>query len=99
MQFPDESMESEAIAFREEFFDCDEHEVNGSYKWDTKRYPYGEWLQIIKDNLDESKINPKFCPSHTFFALNQENQVVGVINFRHSITNFTHKGNCVPNAL
>jgi len=88
LQYPDESMEAEAIAFRQEFIGAGESEISGSYKWDTLRYSYGEWLQIIRDNLDEKKVSPRFGPSQTFFALNRERQVVGVINFRHVITDF-----------
>lgn len=52
------------------------------------KYSYEEWLHIITNNLDSAKANPKFGLSKTLFAINHENQIVGIVNFRYTITNF-----------
>ena len=52
------------------------------------KYTYSDWLQIIKNNLNEDIINPRFGLSHTLFAINDEGEIIGIVNFRHSLTNF-----------
>lgn len=86
--FPSMEMELPALNFKKEFFDNDEKTINGSYKLDMDKYTYSYWLQIIKDNLSEDIINPRFGLSHTLFAVNDEGEIIGIVNFRHSITDF-----------
>lgn len=86
--FPNPEMESAALAFKQEFYDHGEKTINGSYKFDNEKYSYGEWLEIIHNNLDPEKYNPKFGFSHTLFAVNDSGRIVGIINFRHAITDF-----------
>lgn len=86
--FPNQDMELMALEFKKEFFDYGEKTINGSYKFDMDKYTYSEWLQIIKDNLDGERVNPKFGLSHTLFAVNTKKQIVGIVNFRHILTDF-----------
>jgi len=86
--FPVESLEERAIEFRQEFFSAGETSISGSYKFDMNRHTYAEWLQILRDSLSEETANPKFGVSETYFAVNEENEIVGIINFRHDITPF-----------
>jgi len=86
--FPVEIMEESAIEFRQEFFSAGETSISGSYKFDMCRHTYAEWLQILKDNLSAETVNPKFGVSETYFAVNEENEIVGIINFRHTLTEF-----------
>lgn len=86
--FPVEIMEESAIEFRQEFFSAGETSISGSYKFDMCRHTYAEWLQILKDNLSTETVNPKFGVSETYFAVNEENEIVGIINFRHTLTEF-----------
>lgn len=88
LKFPGETMGKEAIEFRQEFFDKGENAINGGYKWDSFRYTYKEWLEVIRDNLDKDKVNPKFGFSHTMFAVDSQDRIVGVVNFRHEMTDF-----------
>jgi len=76
------------LEFRQEFFDAGEQTISGSYKWDTNRYTYSEWLNILKSNLTTETANPKFGVSETYFAVNEEEVIVGIINFRHTLTDF-----------
>lgn len=86
--FPNEEMEKEALDFKKEFIDNGEKTIDGSYKLDMDKYSYTEWLGIIRDNLDAKKVNPKFGFSHTFFAVRDDNKIVGIVNFRHTLTDF-----------
>lgn len=86
--FPCEEMEMKALEFKREFFENGEQTINGSYKLDMDRYIYSEWLQIIRDNLDKDKVNPKFGFSHTLFAINEDKKIIGIVNFRHVLTDF-----------
>lgn len=86
--FPEVGMEEAALAFKQEFFSAGENSISGSYKLDMNRYTYTEWLQILKGNLSEETVNPKFGVSETYFAVNDEEMIVGIINFRHTLTPF-----------
>jgi len=86
--FPVESMEESAVEFRQEFFAAGETSISGSYKFDMNRHTYAEWLQILRGNLSLETVNPKFGVSETYFAVNEENEIVGIINLRHTLTEF-----------
>lgn len=86
--FPSTEMELHALNFKREFFDNGEKTINGSYKLDMDKYTYSDWVQIIKDNLRVDTVNPKFGLSHTLFAVNNEGEIIGIVNFRHSRTDF-----------
>ncbi len=86
--FPRKDMESAAEEFKQEFFDAGEKSISGSYKFDMNRYSYTEWLQNLVDNLSEDTANPKFGVSETYFALDEDGNIVGIINFRHTMTEF-----------
>lgn len=86
--FPNEEMESEVLKFKKDFFENGEKTIHGSYKLDNEKYSYKEWLQIIKNNLDKEKLNPKFGLSHTLFAIKNDGTIVGIINLRNTITDF-----------
>ena len=86
--FPSMEMELQALSFKREFFGNGEKTINGSYKFDMDKYTYSDWLQIIKNNLNEDTINPRFGLSHTLFAVNNEEEIIGIVNFRHSLTDF-----------
>lgn len=86
--FPTTNMESKVLDFKNDFFHHGEYTIHGGYKLDNDKYTYFEWLEMIKNNLKEDKYNPKFGYSHTLFAVNTEGTIVGVINFRHTITEF-----------
>lgn len=86
---PNFAMKEKAVDFRQEFFDIGEMVINGSYKLDmVEKYTYEEWVDIIHTNLDKEKSNPKFGTSETYFAVDDDDEIVGIINFRHTITDF-----------
>lgn len=86
--FPTENMKAAALAFRQEFFDSGEKTIYGSYKFDMEQYSYEDWVQMMRDNLSTETVSSKFGVSETYFAVNEEAKIVGIINFRHELTPF-----------
>ena len=86
--FPKSNMEKAVLAFKQDFFDCGERTINGSYKLDGDKYTYAEWLKMITDNLHKETVDSRYGTSQTFFAIDAEQKIVGVITFRHELTDF-----------
>lgn len=89
--FPEENRKEDALAFRQEFFDAGEQTINGSYKLDMPQYSYEEWVALMRENLSKETVDPKFGMSETYFAVDERNYIVGIINFRHELTPFYAK--------
>ena len=85
---PSADMEQRALDFKQQFFDAGERIISGSYKLDQDRYTYADWLAILESNRSRETANPKFGVSDTFFAENEEHELVGVINIRYELTPF-----------
>lgn len=73
-------METQAMAFKQKFYDAEECVIYGSYKLDQDRYFYADWLNILEHNRSEETANPKFGVSDTFFAKNEAGELVGIIS-------------------
>lgn len=86
--FPTIDMKEEAMEFKRKFYENGEKTINGSYKLDVDRYSYSEWIEIITSNTNVETANPKFGVSDTFFGLNEENEIVGIITIRYDLTEF-----------
>ena len=86
--FPTMEMEADAMEFKQKFYDNGENTIFGSYKLDVDRYSYSEWLEIIKSNTSIDTANPKFGVSDTLFAVNEDEEIVGIINIRYDMTEF-----------
>lgn len=86
--FPTIDMEREAMDFKLKFYNNGEKTIFGSYKLDVDKYSYPVWLEIIQNNTSVDTANPKFGVSDTLFAMNEENEIVGIINVRYDMTEF-----------
>ena len=86
--FPTIDMENDVLEFKRKFYENGEKKINGSFKLDVDRYSYSEWLEIIKSNTSLETANPEFGISDTLFALNEENEIVGIISIRYDMTEF-----------
>ena len=82
------AMEKDALEFKMKFYNNGEKTIFGSYKLDVDKYSYLEWLEIIQNNTSVDTANPKFGVSDTLFAMNEENEIVGIINIRYDMTEF-----------
>lgn len=76
-----------ALVYRQEHFDHGESIINGSELFD-KTENYEEWLQSIKNNENPATVNPDWVVTDTFFAVDDEDEIVGIIDLRHTLNDF-----------
>ena len=86
--FPTLEMKNAAQEFKQEFYTAGERTINGGYKFDVDRYSYEEWLQILASNQSTETADPRFGTSETYFAVNEDSVIVGIVSFRHELTEF-----------
>ena len=85
---------TKALAYRQEHFDHGEQIINGSELFD-KTESYEEWIKTVKDNENAETVNPNWVVTDTFFAVNNEDEIVGIIDLRHTLNEFLKDfGNC-----
>ncbi|MCI8645494.1 MAG: GNAT family N-acetyltransferase [Firmicutes bacterium] len=91
---PGKEFEDRALNFRQEFFDHGERVINGSELLDQID-SYDEWLKSITDNTSMETVNPNWVVTDTFFAVDERNEIVGIIDLRHTLNDFLKDlGNC-----
>lgn len=76
-----------ALAYRQEHFDYGEKIINGSELLD-KTESYEEWLQSIKNNENPKTVSTDWVVTDTFFAVDDEDAIVGIIDLRHTLNDF-----------
>ncbi len=91
---PNFEMKEKAMEFRQEFFDNNEMIINGSELFD-KTESYEEWIKSITANTDIETVNLNWVVTDTFFAIDEVNTIVGIIDLRHTLNDFLKDlGNC-----
>ncbi len=91
---PNEKMKDKAIDFKEEFFSHNEKTINGSELLD-KIDDYDEWLKIVTQNMSPETVSPDWVVTDTFFAVDENEKIVGIIDLRHTLNDFLKDfGNC-----
>jgi len=91
---PTAELRGQAVDFRQEFFDYDERIINGSELLD-KTDDYDEWLKAVTSNTKRETVNPDWVVTDTFFAINETDRIVGIIDLRHTLNDFLKDmGNC-----
>lgn len=86
--------ETKALEYRQEHFDNGEKIINGSELLD-KTESYGEWLKAVRDNTSAATVNPNWVVTDTFFAVNDEDEIIGIIDLRHTLNDILKDlGNC-----
>ena len=91
---PTLELKEKALKFRQEFFDNNEMIINGSELLD-KTESYEEWVKSITDNTNAETVNPNWVVTDTFFAIDETNTIVGIIDLRHTLNDFLKNfGNC-----
>ena len=84
---PIKEYESEAKAFKQEFFDNGETTINGSELLDHTD-SYDEWLKSVTDNTSSDTVNPAWVVTDTYFAFDDNDRIVGIIDLRHELNDF-----------
>ena len=91
---PTPNLKNQALEYRQEHFDNNEMIINGSELLD-KTDSYEEWLKTVTANTKPGTVNPDWVVTDTFFAVNDEDRIVGIIDLRHSLNDFLKDfGNC-----
>ena len=91
---PVKEYENEAKAFKQEFFDNKETTINGSELLDQMD-SYDEWLKSVTANISPDTVNPTWVVTDTYFAFDENERIVGIIDLRHELNDFLKDfGNC-----
>ena len=87
-------MKEAALEYRQEHFDNNETIINGSELFD-KTESYEAWLQSVTDNTSPDTVNPNWVVTDTFFAVDENDKIIGMIDLRHTLNEFLKDfGNC-----
>jgi predicted acetyltransferase len=84
---PIKENEAEALAFKKEFIDNGEQTINGSELLDQMD-SYDEWLKSVSDNTSPETVNPSWVVTDTYFAFDENDRLVGIIDLRHNLNDF-----------
>lgn len=84
---PSKEHEKQALEFKKEFFDNGESTINGSELFDQTD-SYDSWLQAVTNNASKATVNPDWVLTDTYFAINENERIVGIIDFRHELKGF-----------
>ena len=84
---PIKENEAEALAFKQEFIDNGEQTINGSELLDQMD-SYDDWLKAVSDNTSPETVNPSWVVTDTYFAFDENNRLVGIIDLRHNLNDF-----------
>ena len=84
---PEAEHKTEALAFKQEFIDAGTPIINGSELLDQTD-SYEDWLRSVTDNTDERTVNPDWVVTDTFFAVDENERIVGIIDLRHTLNDF-----------
>lgn len=84
---PTIELKTKALDYRQEHFNNNEFIINGSELLD-KTDSYEEWLESVSNNTSIKTVNKSWVVTDTFFALDKDNEIVGIIDFRHTLNDF-----------
>lgn len=84
---PSKELKEKALAFKKEFFDNNESVINGSELLD-KTEDYDQWLAAVTANTNPQTVNPVWVLTDTFFAVDDYEKIVGIIDLRHELNDF-----------
>ncbi len=84
---PIKEYETEALAFKHEFIENGETTINGSELLDRMDL-YDEWLKSVTDNTSHDTVNPSWVVTDTYFAFDENDSIIGIIDLRHELNDF-----------
>ena len=84
---PTLEMKEMALDYKSEHFAHNEMIINGSELLD-KMDSYEEWLKSVTDNMSPDTVNPDWVVTDTFFAVNDNVKIIGIIDLRHTLNEF-----------
>lgn len=84
---PAKELKEKALDFKKAFLENNETIINGSELLDRTE-GYDEWLAAVTANTNPITVNPAWVLTDTFFALDDEEKIVGIIDLRHGLNDF-----------
>ena len=84
---PEKEHEAKAAAFKQEFIDNGTPIINGSELLDQMD-SYDDWLKSVTDNTSKDTVNPAWVVTDTYFAIDDNDTIVGIIDLRHELNDF-----------
>lgn len=84
---PTIDMKEEAMAYRQAHFDAGERVISGSELLDRTE-DYEEWVRSVAANTSPETVNPAWVLTDTFFAVDEADRIVGIIDLRHELNDF-----------
>lgn len=84
---PGKEHEAQAAAFKQEFIDNGTPIINGSELLDQMD-SYDDWLKSVTDNTSKDTVNPAWVVTDTYFAIDDNDSIVGIIDLRHELNDF-----------
>lgn len=84
---PSKELKEKALAFKNEFLNNNESVINGSELLD-KTEDYDQWLAAVTANTNPETVNPVWVLTDTFFAVDDDEKIVGIIDLRHTLNDF-----------
>ncbi len=84
---PTKELKEKALDFRQEFFDNGEKVINGSELLDQTEN-YDDWLASVTANTSAKTVDPAWVVTDTFFAVDETEKIVGIIDLRHTLNDF-----------
>ena len=84
---PTVEQKEKALTYRQEHFEHGENIINGSELLD-KTDSYEEWLTSIRNNEKPETVSPDWVVTDTFFAVDEQEEIVGIIDLRHTLNDF-----------
>ena len=76
-----------ALKFKQEFFDHGENVIYGSEMLDHMD-SYEAWIKSVTDNVNPETVNPEWVVTDTYFAVDEQDKIVGIIDLRHELKGF-----------
>ena len=49
---------------------------------------YEAWLKSVTDNVNPETVNPEWVVTDTYFAVDEQDKIVGIIDLRHELKGF-----------
>lgn len=84
---PTLAWKEKALDYRKEHFDNNELIINGSELLD-KTDSYEKWLESVTNNTTSDTVNPNWVVTDTFFAVDENENIIGIIDLRHKLNDF-----------
>jgi len=84
---PEKNHENAATDFKKEFFDNGEKVINGSEMLDNIP-SYADWLASVTANANPDTVKPDWVLTDTFFAVDEDGRIIGIIDLRHELKGF-----------